>query len=135
MIGVLELLLGVDPAVDSDVGRLAAPRQLERLGDSDRRRCRQQATDPIAGPERAKRHRRRSEGDQARGDEDEGESPADHTGARDATSRLATPTAIVAVGEAGKAAGSTASERTSKVRERGAQRPTRPASSGATARQ
>ena len=80
VVGVLERVLGVDPTGDADVGRLAALRELDRLGDRDGRRRGEQSPDPVARPERAQRHGCRAEGDAVPRPRGGGESPADHTG-------------------------------------------------------
>ena len=72
VVGVLERLLGVDAAGDPDVGSLARLGEPTCLGDRDGRRRRQQPPDAVRGPLRAQRQGRRDEGNESRGDEEQG---------------------------------------------------------------
>ena len=72
MVGVLELILGVDAALDPDVPPFARGGQLQRLRDADAGRRREQAAHAVARPERSQHHAAQDEGKHTRGGEEEG---------------------------------------------------------------
>jgi len=72
VIGVLELLLAVDPALDADVAGLSGAREPDRLADRDQRRRREEPADPVATPEAQQHRGARREHGQTGADEEEG---------------------------------------------------------------
>ena len=72
VIGVLELVLGVDPAGDPDVRAPAGRGDLVRLGDRHRGRRREQPADPEGSAEGAQDEAAGDEGDETRGADQEG---------------------------------------------------------------
>src|SRR5580765_380007 len=80
MIDVLELVLGVDPAVDPDVARATIGGDRQCFGQVDRGRRREQSADPIARSERLEDRDATDDGEDTRGDEEEGSHGGDHSG-------------------------------------------------------
>jgi hypothetical protein len=72
-VNVLELLLGVDPALDADIPGSPGPSDLERIRHGHPGRRRQQSPHPIARTVRPKDGGRGDQGDRARGREKEGD--------------------------------------------------------------
>ena len=72
MVGILELVVGIDPARDPDVG--SAPGGSDRVGlcHGDHGRGREQAPDPVRRPERAQDETAGDESDEARSAEEKG---------------------------------------------------------------
>jgi hypothetical protein len=80
MVNILELVLGVDPAVDPDIAGVTTCGDRERLRQIDRRRTGEQSADSIPRPERLEDGDATDDGEDAQGDEEEGSHGGDHSG-------------------------------------------------------
>ena len=72
MMGVHEVIFGVDPAVDADVSPATRRGELERLRDAHPGRCGQQSADPVARSERPQDGSTDDQGEHACGSEEKG---------------------------------------------------------------
>ena len=72
MLGVLEFVVGIDPAVDPDVAGRTSLGDREGFRHTDPRCRRQRPPNAIARPERSEHDDAGGHGDQTRNDEDEG---------------------------------------------------------------
>src|SRR6185437_680252 len=78
MVSVLELLVGVDAAVDPDVPAATRRGDLERLGDGHLRGRGQQSSDAVPRSERPEDGSAEDEGEHTRGSEEKGTHGPDH---------------------------------------------------------
>jgi len=78
--GILELVLGVDPALDPDVSPATRCRELERFGDGHLRRRRNQPSHPEARSERPKHRDAEAQGKDTRCRQEEGSHGPDDIG-------------------------------------------------------
>src|SRR4029078_10828765 len=78
MVSVLELLVGVDAAVDPDVPAATRRGDLERLGDGHLRGRGQQSSDAVTRAERPEGRSTEDEGEHTRGSEEKGTHGPDH---------------------------------------------------------
>ena len=79
MIGVLELVLGVDPAFDPDVPWDAGRGDRDRVCDRDPRRRGEPASHPVARAEGAQEENPGEHRDRARGEEEDGDHGGHHS--------------------------------------------------------